>query len=156
MTGRALLWFAGLVALFAALVGFELVHFGGLFNSENVPGPNYTLTLDGASVHVTLARTPAELEEGLGSRNSLAPDEGMLFVFPEDGKYAFWMKDMSFSIDIIWLAADGKVVYVVPNLSPSTYPRNYTPPQPARFVLEVPAGWAAAHKVRIGDVAQLP
>ena len=80
----------------------------------------------------------------------------MLFVFTEDGKYAFWMKDMQFSIDIIWLAADGTVVYIVPNLSPATYPQTYTPDTPARFVLEVPAGFVAAHSVRIGDKAQLP
>src|SRR3989338_2245510 len=153
---RALFWFGALVVLFGAIVGFELLHFGDLFDSGQVPGPHYTLTLAGASVHVDLAQTPAELKKGLSGRASLPQGEGMLFVFENDDKHSFWMNDMYFSIDIIWLAADGKVVHIASNLSPDTYPRNFTSPKPARFVLEVPAGWAAAHQVHIGDTAQLP
>lgn len=153
---KAILWFGGIVAVFGLIVAVELAHFGSLINVPDSTLPASYVTLDGGTVSVSLARTPAEQERGLGGRESLAPDEGMLFVFPQDGRYAFWMKDMKFSIDIIWIAADGTVVYVVPNLSPSSYPRSYGPKTPARFVLEVPAGWAAAHYVRIGDIARLP
>ena len=153
---RALAWFGAIVAVFALIVGLELSHFGNLFDSGNITAPAHTLTLAGARVSVTLAQTPAEQERGLGGRDSLGQGEGMLFVFPQDGAYAFWMKDMRFSIDIIWLDSYGKVVYVVPDLSPATYPRSYASPTPARFVLEVPAGWAAAHQVRVGDRARLP
>lgn len=153
---RPVLWFGAIVAVFAGIIGFELLHVNSLDTSGGLAGSSYTLTLDGASVRVALARTPAEQERGLGVRNSLAPDEGMLFIFPEDGKYAFWMKNMKFPIDILWLAAGGKVVYVVPDLSPSTYPHSFAPTMPARFVLEVPAGWAAAHNVHLGDLTQLP
>jgi len=79
----------------------------------------------------------------------------MLFVFPEDGKYAFWMKDMRFSIDILWLSADGRVVYMALNVSPDTYPQVFRPDVPARYVLELPAGYAKAHAVRIGDIVRL-
>lgn len=153
---RPIVWFGAIVALFALIVGLELSHINVLDTSAVPTNINHTLTLDGASVHVALARTPAQLERGLGGRETLAPDEGMLFIFQQDGKYAFWMKGMNFSIDIIWLASDGRVVYIVPDLSPGTYPRSFAPPEPARFVLEVPAGWGAAHNVQIGDIAQLP
>lgn len=114
-----------------------------------------TIQLDGQTIHVTIASTDASRELGLGGRTGLAPDEGMLFVFRQDGLYQFWMKDMRFSIDILWLTADGKVIYIVPNLSPSTYPQAFGPAAQARYVLELSAGYAAAHGVKVGDVVQL-
>src|SRR3989338_5701660 len=55
------------------------------------------------AVRVTVADTPESRERGLSGRDGLASDEGMLFVFQNDGYHTFWMKDMLFSIDIIWL-----------------------------------------------------
>ncbi len=153
---NALLWFGGIVLIFAGIVAFELAHFGDLATSNGAPTPPYTLTLDGATVHVILAQTPADQERGLSGRDSLAADEGMLFVFPKDGTYSFWMKNMKFSIDIIWLSVEGRVVDIAANLSPGTYPRSFAPQRPSRFVLEVPAGFVEAHRVQIGDSAQLP
>jgi uncharacterized membrane protein (UPF0127 family) len=153
---RSILWFGGIVALFAAIAGFEFSHSGTLAVPARVSTPSDIITLDGASIHVTLARTPAEQEKGLGGRDSLLPDEGMLFVFPQDGQYTFWMKDMRFPIDIVWLSGDGRVVYIVPNLSPDTYPHSFAPSKPARYVLEVGAGFCTAHTVKIGDIARLP
>ncbi|MDO8575927.1 MAG: DUF192 domain-containing protein, partial [bacterium] len=85
----------------------------------------------------------------------LAADEGMLFVSPEDGGHAFWMKDMLFPIDILWISADGRVVYMAENVSPDTYPQSFRPDAPARYVLELPAGYAGAHGVSVGDVVRL-
>jgi len=153
---KLVLWFVGIVALLALILGLTLSHTSDLGTSTGIANTSYTVVLDGASVRVALARTSAEQERGLGGRDSLAPDEGMLFIFSKDGQYAFWMKDMLFSIDIIWLASDSRVVYIVPNLSPGTYPAEFRPPEAARFVLEVPAGWAAEYQVHIGDTAQLP
>jgi len=75
----------------------------------------------------------------------------MLFVFPEDGVYRFWMKDMRFSIDIIWLSDSGEVLHIEHSLAPSTYPNSYGPTTSARYVLEVPAGFAVFHNLHIGD-----
>ncbi len=65
------------------------------------------------------------------------------------------MKDMRFSIDILWLSADGVVVHMAQNVSPSTYPQSFVPTKPARYVLEVLAGYAMEHGVAIGDVVRL-
>ena len=118
-------------------------------------GALQTVQLDGQTIRVSIANTEASRELGLGGRTGLAPDEGMLFVFPEDGIYAFWMKDMLFSIDMIWLADDGTVLYMAQNVSPDTYPKDFVPTSPARYVLELPAGYAKAYTVRIGDKATL-
>lgn len=75
----------------------------------------------------------------------------MLFVFQTDSKEAFWMKDMHFSIDMIWISASGQIVYMAQNVSPDTYPENFVPTSPARYVLEVPANYAAQHGWKIGD-----
>ena len=78
-------------------------------------------------------------------------DEGMLFVFPSDGKSSFWMKDMLFSIDMLWIDADGRVVFIVPDASPASYPKSCTPTTQSRYVLELPAGFAMQHTIEVGS-----
>lgn len=114
-----------------------------------------TVILDGQTIHVSVADTDAERAQGLSGSSGLAPDEGMLFVFPVDGKYAFWMKDMLFSIDMVWLSSDGNVRYIVRNASPDTYPQTFVSTSLARYVLELPAGFAKQYNVQVGDTARL-
>jgi uncharacterized membrane protein (UPF0127 family) len=116
---------------------------------------SHAIELDGNTVRVAVADTPESRARGLGGRAGLAADEGMLFVFLADGKYAFWMKDMRFSLDILWLSSEGKVVSLVERVSPSTYPRDFVPDVPARYVLELPAGYVGVHAVRLGDTVRL-
>ena len=112
-----------------------------------------TIQLKGQTIRVSVTDTGASRERGLSGRRALAQDEGMLFVFPKDGKYAFWMKDMHFPIDILWLAADGGVVYMAQNVSPDSFPRTFRPDVLARYVLELPAGYAKEYNITIGDRA---
>jgi len=113
------------------------------------------IRIAGRSVKVSIADTPASRERGLGGRAGLGPDEGMLFVFPEDGRHAFWMKDMRFSIDIVWLSADGYVIAIAPSVSPKTYPHSFAPQTPARYVVELPAGFSERYDLRAGDKIQI-
>ncbi|MFA7309979.1 MAG: DUF192 domain-containing protein [Candidatus Paceibacterota bacterium] len=113
------------------------------------------IVLKGQMVRVTVASTPAARQQGLSGRSGLAQDEGMLFVFPEDGEYGFWMKDMLFPIDIVWLDADGTVVYIAPEVSPDSYPTSYRPATSSRYVVELPAGWVKVYNLSIGDRAEL-
>ena len=114
-----------------------------------------SVSMAGQEFYVTIAATDEDRERGLGGRTSLAPDEGMLFVFDTDLRPSFWMKGMLFSIDILWLASDGTIVYVVPDLSPDTYPQTYAPQKPSRYVLELPAGTVAKYNVHVGDIVEL-
>ncbi len=102
-----------------------------------------------------IADTPALREKGLSGRAGLAPDEGILFVFPADGQYGFWMKDMRFPIDILWLSGRGEILDMRKSVSPSTYPAVFTPAASARYVLELPAGFSEAYTVKIGDEVKL-
>ena len=104
----------------------------------------------GVSLRIEYATTTEAREFGLGGRENIAPDEAMLFVFPEDDYYGFWMNDMRISIDIFWLDSQGQVVSLEENVSPSSYPNVFYPSTPARYVLETAAGFARAHGVVLG------
>ena len=110
------------------------------------------VTINGHTVMVELAQTPEQQALGLGWRESLAADHGMLFIFPTLGTPSFWMKDMRFPIDIIWIQ-DNVIVEVEPAVPlPATDELlRYIPAEPVNYVLEVNAGWAASHGVRKGD-----
>ncbi|HWB34361.1 MAG TPA: DUF192 domain-containing protein, partial [Candidatus Paceibacterota bacterium] len=73
------------------------------------------------TVSVDVASTPQEQEQGLSGRASLAEGSGMLFVFDPDAAPGFWMKDMNFSLDIIFMKADGEVVGIEHDLAPDSY-----------------------------------
>jgi uncharacterized protein len=72
-----------------------------------------TLTVDGQSFSVEVARTEAERRQGLMGRSSLGAREGMLFVFDRDEHLEFWMKDTRVPLSIAFLSAEGKILEVV-------------------------------------------
>jgi len=99
-----------------------------------------TIVLEGKSYRVHIAKNPQERAQGLSGMNSLPEgEEGMLFVFKEPGIYGFWMKDMLFSIDIIWIDSTWQVIGKEKGVEPSTYPTIFYPSKPIQYVLEVPA-----------------
>lgn len=101
-------------------------------------------------VHVEIARTPDEQALGLMYRSSLPQDHGMLFLFPEETDHRFWMKNTYVALDMIFIAADGHVAGIHPNAVPlSEAPISIA--KPAKWVLEVNAGWAEKHGVAPGD-----
>ncbi|HEY6021161.1 MAG TPA: DUF192 domain-containing protein, partial [Candidatus Paceibacterota bacterium] len=109
------------------------------------------VTVGDTSIYVDVADTEVSRERGLSGRDGLVPNSGMLFVFDNDGKWGIWMKDMKFSIDIVWLAQDGTVITIAPDTAPDTYPKAFYPTKPARYVVELPAGFAKAHSIQAGD-----
>ncbi len=114
------------------------------------------IKIRGAKLKVDLAVTPTEMRQGLSGRKELANNEGMLFVFPTETVPSFWMKDMRFAIDIIWLDKQSRVVGIEHNMQPDSYPQLFSPSQPIKYVLEVKAGWAKKHAIKLGDRAELP
>jgi len=107
--------------------------------------------LAGKKLLLEVAHTSALREQGLSGRENLSQGGGMLFVFDKTGAYGFWMKDMRFSLDIIWFNTDKKIVYIEKNLSPDTYPTIFTPSTSAQYVLEVPAGFVDNSNISVGD-----
>ena len=88
---------------------------------------------------------------GLSGRESLLPVHGMLFVFEELGHYSFWMKDMNFAIDIIWVDEHRKIVFIMEHVMPETYPEVYVSEQKALYVLELASGVVEVSGMDVGD-----
>lgn len=109
------------------------------------------LEIRGKQYTYETAKDPATQARGLSGRLSLANNHAMLFEFDTSDKHCFWMKDMFFSLDIIWLDEQKRVVYTQENLSPETYPNSYCPPESARYVVEVKAGTVAEAGLKLGD-----
>lgn len=92
-----------------------------------------------AEIYAEVADTDSKKETGLSYRKKISDDEGMIFVFDKVGIYPFWMKDMNFPIDILWLDEDYRVVYMEENLATSSYPNAYANKAGAKYVLEINA-----------------
>lgn len=113
------------------------------------------------TVPVELAITRDEQSLGLGYRNGLDPDAGMLFVFEEPSPRSFWMMGMRFCLDIVWIAGDRiigaaeSVCPPEPGTAAGDYP-TYASGQPVTHVLEVNAGWLDAHGYGEGTPVEIP
>src|SRR5512143_2397775 len=97
---------------------------------------------NGESVLAELALSGEERANGLMFREKLDPKEGMLFVFDSEEPHSFWMKNMKFPIDILWLDRERKIVYIaksVPACAKEPCPF-YSPLLPSLYVLELTAG----------------
>jgi uncharacterized membrane protein (UPF0127 family) len=108
------------------------------------------VTIRGATVHAELALTPERRAQGLSGRRQLAPDEAMLFLFEAPGLPGFWMPDMHFDLDLVWIRGD-RIVDLTPSVSHREPERVHRPREPADVVLEVLAGTATLHGWRRGD-----
>ena len=117
------------------------------------------VTIGTHEINVEIANTNTLREQGLSGRESLGENDGMLFVFDMPGKYSFWMKDMNFSLDFIWIR-DNKIVEItqdVPNQpdAPLSSLKLYTPESSIDSVLEVTAGFVSKNNLQVGQSLNL-
>ncbi len=98
-----------------------------------------------------IADTDPERTRGLSDTEFLLANQGMLFVFDSSSNECFWMKDMNFSIDMIFMDASKKVTKIYDNVDPDTYPSSFCNDQ-TKYVLEVNAGLARRAKLAEGQV----
>jgi hypothetical protein len=110
------------------------------------------ILIAGVVLTVEIAETATSQEKGLSGRSSLPNDHGMLFVFDHQDYWGFWMMDMRFSLDIIWFNSDRQAIFVEQALAPCTPQKCpiLTPNVKATYVLEVNAGFVAAHQITLG------
>lgn len=108
---------------------------------------------DGLKTPLYLEQSDTELtrQKGLSSRECIPDQNGMLFIFDSAELHGIWMKDMKFSIDIIWLDTSKKVIHIEPNASPESYPKVFYPQNPASFVIEVKAGQVVERSIKVGQ-----
>jgi len=120
------------------------------------------VSISGNTIDVEIVDDEVSRREGLSGKDPLRENEGMLFVFDNMNiSPSFWMKDMNFAIDIIWID-DGKIVQINENVTPPEKgtPDSklifYTTNQPVDYVLEVNAGYSLENTIKIGDTVNLP
>jgi uncharacterized protein len=111
----------------------------------------------GAVYALELALTPEDQAQGLMFRENLPPRTGMLFLFPELGPHHFWMKNTMIPLDMIWMDASGKVVFVSPQTPPCRADPcpTYGPDEPVQQVLEIAGGMAEKEGIQVGSVLKL-
>ena len=159
-----------IVMVLAGLVFLAITFFTSIIFNNSSMGPKaapvptkqatQSIKVGDQQLEVEIMQTLEEQRRGLSGRASLANDHGMLFVYSNPALYKFWMKDMLFPLDIIWIN-NGKVIEITDNVPPpeqnadiSQLP-TYSPLQPVTGVLEVSAGYVKKHNIIIGDQVEL-
>jgi uncharacterized membrane protein (UPF0127 family) len=112
---------------------------------------DYYLKIDDNKFTVSLADTNALRTRGLSNTQNLPQQTGLLFVFEDADIHGFWMKDMNYDIDIIWISTENEVVYIQHSATPESYPKVFSPNKQALYVLEVNSGEAKKSDIKIGD-----
>lgn len=108
-----------------------------------------TLTVNGHKITATVAKTFAEREKGLMHRRSLGRDEGMLFVFPRTARHSMWMKDTPMSLDVAFIDKNGRIINIETMTALSL--DQHSAQKPAKYALEMNAGWFYGQGVKAGD-----
>lgn len=134
-----------IIIILAVLVVFLLFR-----KSSNVCFENKCINAD-------VMDNQAERSLGLMFRESLKEGNGMLFIFDNSDRYSFWMKNVKFPIDIIFVNEDKQIVHIYKSVPPcSEEPcEHYTPALPAKYVVEVVAGFSDKYNVEIGQEVEI-
>lgn len=104
-----------------------------------------------ATIDIEIANTEYKRELGLMKRKSMEENQGMLFIFPEEKTQSFWMRNTLISLDMIFVSAKKEIVTIQKNtkvLSDQSYPSS----KPAKYVIEVDAGFSDRHNIKDGDI----
>ena len=142
------------IFLLPILIGFAVYKFYlSQKNASTIFQSKYSVTINEHVYGVELADDDNERAKGLSDRDSLSVDQGLLFLFPAHDRYAFWMKDMRFPIDIIWLDEDliVDISESVPVPVTATYLPRYQPKLPVNKVLELNSGEIKKYGLTVGQ-----
>ena len=139
-----------MVVVFAALL-VSAACGGGESNAPSIT----TVRIGSATIHADLALTVAQKSVGLSGRDSLDRDAGLLFVYSAPQRATFWMKDMRFPLDFVWISGDKRVVKLTEDVTPSDPEEPDVPlyfsGREVGYVLEVNAGAASELGISVGD-----
>ena len=111
--------------------------------------PKITLYAGGQTIHADVAATEAARQMGLMFRKQMGKNEGMMFVFPQLAYHAMWMKNCFINIAVAYMDDEGKILSI--HEMKAFDETSHQAAGPARFALEMNAGWFSTHKVNVGD-----
>lgn len=110
-----------------------------------------TVLMPKGALTAEVVNTKSARALGLSGRTKMADNEGMLFIFDTPGKYGFWMKDMLFALDIVWINNNGVVVSIERNVTPESYPKAFINHVDASYVLEINSGLSEKFGLYLGS-----
>jgi len=146
--------FGAIVIVVIALAAYYFNSNGAQSSKETIPSGTITLKAPKGDLSVFVATSSEDQEQGLGGRDAMPSDEGMLFAFDQPGSYSFWMQDMNFPLDLVWVNEDKTVAGLTPDVATSTYPDTFVPPNDVSYVLELNAGVADKFGIATGTLLQ--
>ena len=131
-----------------------------LLNKKNFVAKEkfFIIKINNTNILVKAVISQKEKEKGLSGRDDLGENQGMLFVYDKPGFYEFWMKNMKYPIDIIWIDSAGQIIDMAQNIpvpDDNSELITYISSQPAQYILEVNAGFIKGNNIKIGDKADL-
>ena len=109
------------------------------------------LVLGGKNFTADVSDTDELRELGLSGRAMLGDSQAMIFEFPQNGIHKFWMKDMFFEIDMIWLNDKKEIVHIEKSATPDSYPKTFGPNGLSRYVIEAESGISDELGLKVGD-----
>ncbi len=115
-----------------------------------------TMTIGQKEVQASIAKSWPDRIKGLSDTPYLPDNIVKIFVFDSVGFHSIWMKDMNYSIDIIWVDESKKIVHIVEGASPDSYPEAFIPEIPAKYVIETAANFVSENRIMVGDDVVLP
>ena len=118
----------------------------------SVKNRNEGLIINNKKIELLIANNDYLRQKGLSDRESIPENTAMLFVFDKADKYGFWMKDMKFPLDIVWLNEKKEIVYLLQNIKPDTYPDTFFPIDNAMYIIEFNAGFSEKNNIKVGNV----
>ena len=147
-------WFSFLFLFLMLLSSVAYKEIEYVLAQEQKQNQTALVSVGGAKIMAILSTTPDSQSKGLAIKDYLNENEGMLFVFDSPQKYSFWMKDMKFPIDIIWINSTGQIVHIEKNLPPCVLLLpcpSYAPNDNSMYVLEVVSNFTNKYDVSVGD-----
>jgi len=139
------------------LIGITLVILSIVFIFVKTNQPEKVCIESKSCFVVEIADSEEERRTGLSNKDSIEEDEGMLFTFQEEEFPGFWMKDMNFSIDIIWISSDMKIIGIERNIQPCGQDSCliFYPQEKIKYVLEINSGMSERYGFEEGDSVYL-
>lgn len=132
--------------------------FSSFYDNKEISGKAELtpVCFDDKCFDVEIASSFSARMKGLMGREFLADGNGMFFVFSDEDKHAFWMKNTLISLDIIWIGENKKIVYIAKNIQSckSLICPSVSPDKPAKYVLEINGGKADESGLKVGDRAE--
>lgn len=133
------------------ILAISLIVITHLFPNFNKKDDHQIVLEDFKELSIIVADTVDSRIKGLSGRDRLEDNEAMLFTFDTAERHGIWMKDMKFSIDIVWIDQNNQIVSIEEDVAPNTYPKVFYPTEKSALVLEANAGFVKRNNLKVGN-----